>query len=199
MKCDHLPLFAAYAALFICTRRWDTRASGVRARVQEHCMSLPAFSCTVCHLFSLVLLTDRCPTASTVTWSHFRSSSLTCLFTCSFHHFRFSRHRSHHCIQLWPFLDPPVMWSLLFNPIKDNRSIFCHLVCLCVCVYVHVSLFMCFYTCLLMLVCMSDWSEFWYIIIAVISTALYVADKGEHTVLYNINKNVYIKTSEIMI
>ena len=145
MKCDHLPLFAAYAALFICTRRWDTRASGVCARVQEHCMSLPVFSCAVYHLFSLVLLTDRCPTASSVTWSHFRSSSLTCLFTCSFHHFRFSRHGCHHCIQLWPFLDPPLIWSLLFNPIKDNRSIFCHLVCLCVGVCVHAC--MCTWAC----------------------------------------------------
>ena len=32
------------------------------------------------------------------------------------------------------------------------------------------------------------------IILAVISVALYLTDKGEHTALYKINENVYIKT-----
>lgn len=32
-------------------------------------------------------------------------------------------------------------------------------------------------------------------IIAVTSIAPYACDKGEHTVLYNINKTVYIKTT----
>ena len=36
------------------------------------------------------------------------------------------------------------------------------------------------------------------IIIAVISIAPYLADKGEHTTLYKINTNVYIKTSKII-
>ena len=34
-------------------------------------------------------------------------------------------------------------------------------------------------------------------IIAVISVVLYLIDKSEHTMLYKINKNVYIKTSKI--
>ena len=33
------------------------------------------------------------------------------------------------------------------------------------------------------------------VITAVISMAPYLTDKGEHTALYKINKNVYIKTS----
>lgn len=37
------------------------------------------------------------------------------------------------------------------------------------------------------------------IIIAVISVALYLTNKGEHAVLYKINKNVYIKASKIII
>ncbi len=32
------------------------------------------------------------------------------------------------------------------------------------------------------------------IILAVISVALYLTDKGEHTTLYKINETVYIKT-----
>ena len=34
------------------------------------------------------------------------------------------------------------------------------------------------------------------IIITVIFIALYLTDKGEHTTLYKINNNVYIKTSK---
>ena len=37
------------------------------------------------------------------------------------------------------------------------------------------------------------------IITAVFSISLYLADKGERTALYKINKNVYIKTSKIII
>ena len=37
------------------------------------------------------------------------------------------------------------------------------------------------------------------IMLAVISIALYLTDKGEHTALYKINKNIHIKTSKIMI
>ena len=36
------------------------------------------------------------------------------------------------------------------------------------------------------------------IITAVISIALYLIDKGEHTALYKINNNVYLKTSKII-
>ena len=36
------------------------------------------------------------------------------------------------------------------------------------------------------------------IIIAVISIALYLTDRGELTALYKINNNVYIKTSKII-
>ena len=36
------------------------------------------------------------------------------------------------------------------------------------------------------------------LIIAVISIALYLTDKGGHIALYKINNNVYLKTSEII-
>ena len=36
------------------------------------------------------------------------------------------------------------------------------------------------------------------IIIVVISLALYLTDKGEHTALYKINNKVYIKTSKMI-
>ena len=36
------------------------------------------------------------------------------------------------------------------------------------------------------------------IIIMVISIALYLSDKGEHTALYKIVSNVYIRTSKIL-
>ena len=36
------------------------------------------------------------------------------------------------------------------------------------------------------------------IIIAVIFVAPYLTDKGEHTALYKVNNNVYIKTSKII-
>ena len=36
-------------------------------------------------------------------------------------------------------------------------------------------------------------------IIVVISVALHLANKGEHTMLYKINKNVYGETSKIII
>ena len=38
----------------------------------------------------------------------------------------------------------------------------------------------------------------WSIIIAVISIAPYLNDKDEHTALYKINSNLYVKTSKII-
>ena len=37
------------------------------------------------------------------------------------------------------------------------------------------------------------------VILGAISVVLYLTNKGEHTVIYKINKNVYIKTSKIII
>ena len=37
------------------------------------------------------------------------------------------------------------------------------------------------------------------VILGTISVVLYLTNKGEHTMLYKINKNVYIKTSKIII
>ena len=36
------------------------------------------------------------------------------------------------------------------------------------------------------------------IIISVVSIAVYLTDKGQHIMLYKINKNVYIRTSKII-